>query len=67
MLVLNVSANHRYLYICTCHITFTLHVSAFVSVKPLDSFDEGPVCWNIFKHDITYVSDRKSGNLQPYV
>lgn len=41
MLVLNVSANHRYVYICTCHITFTLHVSAFVSVKSLDGFDEG--------------------------
>lgn len=36
MLVLNVSANHRYVYICTCHITFALHVSAFVS-------DEGPM------------------------
>lgn len=67
MLVLNVSANHRYVYICTCHITFTLHVSAFVSVKSLDGFDEGPQCLKIFKHDITFTFDRKSGNLQLYL
>lgn len=55
MLVLNVSANHRYVYICTCHITFTLHVITFVSVKSLDGYMR-VLCLNIFNHDIIFLT-----------
>lgn len=45
--------------------TVRVHVSTSVCEKPLDTFDEGSLCSNIYKHNIYMdISKETSGQFQ---